>query len=85
MGCMCRATPAESGKSPKFAKSKSCSYRRRRWPLGDRGGLGIKNSPPGGSVHWGVVGGCDPARAQTGGIFRAALAKSVNKLAKGRC
>jgi hypothetical protein len=51
---------------------------------GGRGALGIKNRPPGGSGHWGVVGGVR-FRAQTGDIFRAVLAKSVNELAKSSC
>ena len=34
---------------------------------GGRGGLGIKNSPPGSSVHWGVVGGCDSGPKE--GVF----------------
>ena len=34
---------------------------------GGRGDLGITNSPPGGSVHWGVVGGCDSGPKE--GVF----------------
>ena len=81
---MYRATPANSGKTTSICLI--VFLQAQGAVPGGRGGLGTKtDSPPGGSVHWGVVGGCDPARAQTGGIFRAALAKSVNKLAKGRC
>jgi hypothetical protein len=55
--CMHVATSAKSGKSPKLTSFQNRVLQAQGVAPGGSGGLGIKNSQPGGSGHWGVVGG----------------------------